>query len=486
MEDNWDKIEKRLKAALQHTETVQLSEEIIMNAIKNAEDKKAAKNPFLGMQAILAGAGAVLLGSTAVLGVAVFSPQQPLVINLSASGGGVANESLAGGVAEDAKMSMWYQPTNFVAGEGLSETTGSAKIYQLASMSSDELLNKLQSAFNLRGQRIVENGDGWINISIGNPGEEGGVDWMSPSIAISGNNSNNGVLYWSYSNPSMYDFAGGGVTESRGEGESVEGSAGSSDTAVSDAGSAEVIAPDERGEYTPSDPTVITAEVETIMNKLGYTSNSYKLYTEGDSVYATFTLDGEDTPIEFYFGFYENQLTYAGGYGVKQSFKDLGEYSLISPKAAVERLNNYLWYASAPSSIYREYYSGFGDGVIAYSEPAVEEATAYETTEEPVVTTASPEVEPVEITEPGMPDEDIVDIMPVPEQMEERTLRITESKSVWVMLWAEDGGIYIVRGYVLMGDDGAFGVVSAVPDDIIKLPEPTEMDLMLKSDDVAE
>jgi hypothetical protein len=459
---NDDELMRRLKNALPDNNII-LKEDIIMNVINetNSADvkKSSPKNPFFGMQAILGGAGAVLIGTVAVFGVTMFQPKEDLVINLASSqigNTGVANE--------DAKISLAYPyfKDTYVAGDALSTNADEDTIYQLEAISGNELISSLKKAFNVGGEEKVEYGDGWYSVSVGALNTNRELDYNGKYINISGANKD-AVLYWSYSDNSYWSqsVVGGGTVSSP----SNEGSMSRDDSPVSSEPSVGL----EWKEPAPSNPSVMKNEVSKIMSSLGYSVSSYILNLDKDYVTATILLKGEETPVEFYFNFYEDNLVYAGGYGVKPVFKDLGVHPLLSEKASVDRLNNYGYWASAPSFVYRDLYPvmPMNDAWLKTEDVAAVEPTMPEVGE-------GEESSVSEVVEPGVIEPmPIMPVDPMPEPVE-KTLIMDKAVKVWVMIWSADGKMYLVRGYVLTGNDYAFGVVNAVPDSIIKLPEYNE------------
>lgn len=464
-----DDLMRRLKKALPDKDIV-LKEDVIMNAINKKERTSSARNPFLGMQAILGGAGAVLIGTVAVFGITTFqTPKEDLIINLASSQPGNASgfAGAAGdtGAREDAKMSLPYPyfKDTYVPGGNLSSATSEDNIYRLEPIPSDKLAALLKKAFNINGKEKIESGEGWYSLTIGAANEKNEIDYNQEYISINGSNKD-AVLYWNYSNNTYWNlfpqpYYDDSVDITLNE-EIEEGYSGA------------VI--EEWREPNPSEPAVMKKRVSEILSELGYNANEYSLNVDRDYATAAILLDGEETPIEFYFNFYENNLVYAGGYAVQPNFNDLGVYPLMSEYESVDRMNQYGFWASAPSFVYRDLYPVMPPVDYTLVQPDdvyVSEDTKAEPNYEEGESSYSGSsfIEP-DNTSPIMPCLETEEPYCMPEPVE-RIIEIDKAVQVWVMIWSADGDIYLVRGFVLTGEYYAFGVVNAVPDFIIKLPE---------------
>jgi hypothetical protein len=107
----------------------------------------------------------------------------------------------------------------------------------------------------------------------------------------------------------------------------------------------------------PANPSQARASAEQIMSTIGFNLQDFEITTiEGDltTIIFNYKLDGEASTMEFTFNYSDgNKLRTASGNAF--SVTKIGEYSMVTPREAVSRLNNILYYTAVPY-IYKDRY----------------------------------------------------------------------------------------------------------------------------------
>lgn len=107
----------------------------------------------------------------------------------------------------------------------------------------------------------------------------------------------------------------------------------------------------------PANEEQARASAEQIMSKIGYNIEDFQITVIKDNlttIIFNYKLDGEPSTMEFTFNYSDgNKLRTASGTAF--SVNKVGEYSMINPRDAVSRLNNILYYTTAPY-LYKDAY----------------------------------------------------------------------------------------------------------------------------------
>jgi hypothetical protein len=273
-------------------------------------------------------------------------------------GGGLSSTEMT---AED---KMWFGGGNtFVPAEGLSKESGVGDIYEFVSDDVKTMLAQTAYALKVKGEmfsKTYDYGDGYSYTEHwwGFVDEAGEFDYSKPYVS-SYSSDDQYPATWSYSvGYADYGFDYGVIEPFVGE-DMVEPEVG-------------LIEPDYRVEEPPKyDEKEAISQVKSFLTILGYSMNDFNLYANtdwGTNVTAEMMLDGQPTPISFNFSFNNAGLESAYGYG--GSFVKQGEFGIVSPYDAVERINKQGYTSWAASSLYEKYnQSGFGlKDAVAYSE----------------------------------------------------------------------------------------------------------------------
>jgi len=365
----------------------------------------------------------------------------PPVLVVTGSSGGAPNASadMAAGASES-KMWAPYQ-MRFVAGADLPALDSDAKSYSLSagSYSADDV-TAIASVFGVSGD-VVE-----LGADVGGGYRIGSEDGSTDSLWASGDASG----YWYFS--PKYDES----MMSRGcaIGASPDGTVSSEPVEC----------------VTPEPPANVPSEDEarslfaTMVSDMGLDADDMVLETYADewsaNVYGYLLIDGVRSPLTVNVGFgSEGAVTWASGF--------LGEvvrgadYPRIGTAAALERLNS-------------EYANPMLRGGVAVDDIAVSSGVA-ETTAS--AETATPDTV-VPVPSSDAPVETIPVDMPietVPVEVQEESIVAVEEELV--MLYGQDGSIYLVPGYAFIAVEDEYGynpryTVSALPDEYVQQAEP--------------
>lgn len=263
-------------------------------------------------------------------------------------------------------------------------------------------------------------------------------------------------------------------------------------------------------------PTQAEAEAKAreLFASLGIDPAQLEFETYADqwsaSVTAYLLLDGVRSNLGMNVGFGgEGAVTWAGGFlATPQRGAD---YPRIGVDAAIERLNDQsmLWMTGAVPMA-RSGVAGVGTDVAVASEGGVVEAeTSSGSAATPAMPPVEPPVEPTDTTAPAgeteiAPDATVlIDEMPVEctdpavsclpsDPMEPIVVVLTEVTPSLEQVWADDGTVWLLPGYLFGGDEGAMASVLAVEDQYlvqaapqpVPLPEPMPVETAVPGTDV--
>lgn len=438
----------------------ELSESIISAAI--AGDGKLglrARFELLGQNIRRMSLGVAVGGSAAVVAVAmvVSSSPQPL-IQLSANQGAMKAESSRDQMDLAVDKMMPYLNYEYVAGPGLSSTTGSGQVFKLVRQSTPaEVLQKVASVFDVEGavKKYPDFSEGNQGYFLSQSEDPWAYDDKNPVISLWWS----GTASWNYSNPNSYPES---TCESTDED-------GNCNTWSEFAPTPELL---------PTKSQAMAKAVE-VFNATGLQVTAEDIRIDasewGVNASASMKIGGQPTNVEWYLGWSSTgELSYAGGHSV--SAEAMGAYDTISAVSAVDRLSDWRW-SGSPSSAYYQ----------SIQRPSSGGAVPYERAND-LVTTDSTDVISEGDSEPGSegdsePGSGVSvsgdDLIPLPEpEPETITLTVVEAESALLSVWDASGDVWIVPGWILTNDEGWFGAVISVIEGVIALPKETDFDIM--------
>jgi len=157
------------------------------------------------------------------------------------------------------------------------------------------------------------------------------------------------------------------------------------------------------------------------------------------------------------------------GYGFDGQAVSQGNFGTLSASAAVERLGNWQWYGN-PYLDYAnlKYSETMNQGVaIDVIAPAVQDTTAGSSTGTSGSATVAPDTNSTAPS--GVAPSDVA---PTPQVV---NVTVTRAQSTLMTLYAEDGTIWFVPGFVFYDATGYVGNVLSIVPGVIKLPEVTPL-----------
>ena len=358
----------------------------------------------------------VLVASVAVVALifgtvvqAVFPPA-PRTLFVLAESGGTSAESFG-----DISLAVDY---DYIPGPGLSNAEGSGRVYELSLQGNPlDLLTELGSVYGVEGvsgpsQYFDEQWPGYVL---------GPEDWSGPTLNLTWS----GTGPWYYSNPAAYQEPT--CREIIPE----EG--------TEDLGGFECENPEPSGPL-PSVEEARALAVELLQKSgLDVEESDLTVLANDDwgvGLSAIQQLDGVDTALEWSV-FFAPGPTLASVSGHAAAPISRGEFTTVSPLAAVDRLASGQWWGS-PAPLY---HSGF-DSVFADGLPM----------DEPYY----------------------------PEPGEVITLTVESSEEAPLLVWDASGTAWLVPGYIMRHGSEPWNAsaVISLEDGVIQLPEPTMVDIM--------
>jgi hypothetical protein len=319
-----------------------------------------SKSDKIGLSSMLGGSAAfIMAGIVMAASVGPVAPNADGGFVINIAGGNDNATAEADGLSADAKM--WYGWNNvFVPSESLPKDDSVGAVYEFVSIDVKTMLLRAANAMNVEGQmysKTYDYGDGYSSTEHwwGFTDENGAVDYTRPYVSAYSSDQQPATS-WSYSmgyEPVVYSEPYEG-----------EGSVGSSPNGTTEIMPAPDMMPVPEEEYNVPqyDETAALQEVSAILSGLGYSTNDFNIYSDtswGTMVTAELMLDGEVTPISFSFNFGTNGLEYASGYA--GDFVKRGDFSVVSPYSAVERINSNGYSSWAAASLYEKYYAVYDD-----------------------------------------------------------------------------------------------------------------------------
>ena len=307
----------------------------------------------------------------------------------------------------------------YIPGDELSDKPGSGSVYQAELIGNPQsVLTRVASALGLSGSAK----EAEYSIPDYPSFVVGSTDGSAPSASITWSGTGN----WWFSNPAAYPMAKC-LTEAKAEDGTTYCSAYEEFKATP--------------ELIPSE-AAIKAEATKVFTAVGAPANlgEIRTYRDDFSAYASAALQvaGQDTPFEWSIAWGSNgEVGSVSGHSAK--FVPRGEFGTVSAKAAVKRIDDWRYSGGVASSIWGNYSVGL-----------------------PV---ASPLVRAIE--EPAPQDGAVDDAQATPEKV---LVTITKSEEALVSIWAADGSVWLVPGFLLVSDQGAMTPLFSLIDGVVKLP----------------
>jgi len=352
--------------------------------------------------------GAVAL-AVGVLFQTAFPPDPRTLIVLGNSGGTSAE------TWDEMSFAVDY---DYIPGPGLSNAEGSGPVYELSLQGNPlDLLTELGSVYGVEGvsgpsQYFDEQWPGYVL---------GPEDWSGPTLNLTWS----GTGPWYYSNPAAYQEPT--CREIIPE----EGS--------EDLGGFECENPEPSGPL-PSVEEATALAVELLQKSgLDVVESDLTVLANDDwgvGLSAIQELDGADTALEWSV-FFAPGPTLASVSGHAATPISRGEFTTVSPLAAVDRLASGQWWGSPAPLYHSGFDSVFADGLLM---------------DEPYY----------------------------PEPGEVITLTVESSEEAPLLVWDASGTAWLVPGYIMRHGSEPWNAsaVISLEDGVIQLPEPTMVDIM--------
>lgn len=451
---NNDELDARLRAAAlsnHHTASPDVMDRAVNSRRRPVREWFATSSPAARRN--LGGTVAAVAALALVLPSA-FPTQSPL-FSLSAQSQsattGLASDSLVGG---DSKMMMPFVTYNYSAGPNLSTEGAPGLVYRF----------QLDGDVQQRAREIADA----LGVD-GDPAKSTYFDANYPTWVVGpedGSRANVTVTWtgtgsWWFNNPAAYP-----------EQNCVD--PGQPGDVVGDDLSelcAEYAAPISGKNPSEADAT---AEALELFASLGYTGDKENItvYRDewGTTVTASETVKGQRIALDWSISWAGNgEIAYVGGQSARAV--EAGEFATVSPTEAVARLSDWRWHGSAPMDgapwMAARSYSAEGDVVVGEDTDSTTEPTTEpegDPTAEPAPS-VDPTPVPTESVDPGLTPEPL----PTPTVMD---VIISKAVPQLLLVWDNNGGAWLVPGFVMTGDEGWPLAVISLIDGVIDLPEP--------------
>lgn len=383
---------------------------------------------------------------------------------------------------------LWYPVDySYVAGPGLALDGNPAHIYKLEPKGDPmKVAASVAKVFGVSG--AVEKIEESLGVPMPMPATDGATvtteptkdmasetfvyyqvgskDWTGPSIQLYWSNTGS----WYYNNPAAYSQPQVGCASP---------STGNANTTTPSPG----LTPENKsGEdspmvdclYEPSTPTGLPsvedarAQAMKIFAATGLTVSPSDIRIQADTwgvfANASFKVEGQSVGIEWSISWGDKGIISSAA-GHAFSVVDMGSFSTISDRDAVERVGDWRWYGGAASSWYPDM---FGSRVpmndeVAGADGSMPGATESSDTTVPV---------PAESTNPEAPTVDVGVPSPDPSFTPKKvTVVLDKSARALLTIMDRSGATWLVPGYVFFDSDGGIYPVLSVVPGVIELPE---------------
>lgn len=380
---------------------------------------------------------------------AVFPAQSPL-FSLASAGGQTMNSmnSMNADVAgSESKMSMMpFIQYNYLADPELSRTAGSGMVYRF----------KLEGEPRSRAEEIAAElglNETATKSTYFDPAFPSWVvgpeDGTAPSVSLywSGTGS------WWYNNPAAYPLQ---ECTDPGQPGDVDGDENSELCA-------EYAAP--TSGLNPSEGEA-SAIAEELFERLGFDGDpaDFTVYRDewGTTVSASEEVEGTRVAVDWSINWSGNgEIAFVSGHSA--TVVEAGTFATVSAADAVDRLNDWRWFGAAPMDGV-PWMSARAYDAVDSGEPLPTESVDTEPSPtESVEPGLEPEPLPTESVEPGLEPE------PTPTVMD---MIISVAKPQLLMVWDNNGGAWLVPGFVMQGIEGWPLAVISLIEGVIELPDP--------------
>lgn len=427
MSNEFDEVEKRLKGA--DVEAPELGASILEQATR--APKRNLPNPASAKFAL---AGVAGLAAVSLFAVSLPSANQPL-ITLASDGSStrVAQESSmpTDSIAIDS-LPGWLNPYEYKTGPNLSNDPGEGVVYELVIEGNPtKRLREFAELFDQQGSVELEQ---WSTEYFPSYKLETDEAYFS--------------LYWHGSGMINYSSKRNWLAE---ECYLTEDELIDSDIQPQPRAGCEPLPTVEM----PSEQ-VLALEAFELIKRAGYQGQlediSVERYEWGASAFATTSVDGIQTAIEWYISWDQTgQISNVSGHLAKAV--NIGVFNTISPSQAVSRISEGYWFGAAPRSFY---------------EYSIQESSMSISEEAPV--SDSDKADQSQAVEE---DIEMIPVEPLPEPGELEIVELTVESSTSVTLLIEDsqGTGWLVPGYLLQTDQDWFESIVALEDGVIATSE---------------
>ncbi|HEY7796968.1 MAG TPA: hypothetical protein VIB61_04270, partial [Microbacteriaceae bacterium] len=197
---------------------------------------------------------------------------------------------------------------------------------------------------------------------------------------------------------------------------------------------------------------VLASEAFELISLAGYQGQMEDIEVEryewGASAFATTSVDGIQTAIEWYISWDQTgQISNVSGHLAKAV--NVGVFNTISPSEAVSRISEGYWFGAAPRSFY---------------EYSIQESSISQPVEPPLSDNEQAVEAPV-----SEEDIEMIPVEPLPEPGEVEIIELTVESSTSATLLIEDseGTGWLVPGYLLETDQGWFESIVALEEGVV-------------------
>jgi hypothetical protein len=418
---------------------------------------------------------------------------------MSASSALVGSAATVAGGSMDAAVCRGFDgnpcgimPTeyNYVAAPGLSDASGNAAVYKLQpTRSASETLTLLAAQFGITGTtKTGSAADNWNVIYKGlNP--DGSDGWGKPQLVVS-YDTGSMVPQWSYTgNPMLYTDCANGDAAAKGL-----------DVPILDPNKVEPNTSTCMVGISGRGPTTAEALVSAkkIFKAIGFDSSANlgsvhngDLYIElpsdpntarnGVSITGYLMVGGSLTSMTQTVSWDGSSKDISYGYGFDGEAVSQGSFGTVSASAAVERLGNWQWYGNPYLDYANLKYSetmNQGIAIDVVQSPSASSdttgGTSTGTSSSGVVPAGSGGLNTVAPDPNATAPTGVApsEVAPTPQVV---NVTVTRAQSALMTLYAADGTIWFVPGFVFYDATGYVGNVLSIVPGVIKLPEVTPL-----------
>jgi len=382
----------------------------------------------------------VITATVALVAVgAIWSAQIPtplIALGNNSSGQTRMAENGMGAVDSDLKIGM-PNPFSYeyIAGAKLSDESGKGQVYQAELVGDPStVLSRVASAMGMSGavSEAEYSTPDYPTYQIGS------VDGTAAAATITWTGTGN----WWFSNPSAYP-----MPKCLEEAKTDEGQAYCS--SYEELAATPALLPSESAMKSTAQKLFTAVGAPTQLGEITTYRDDYSAYSS-----APLKVGGQETPFEWTISWGSNgSIGAISGHSVK--FVPRGEFDTVSAKSAVSRIADWRDSGGVASSLWSKY-----SPAMPIASPLVrnaDDSVSAEPALPPDSTGAEPESNGAEPAEP----------MPEPKKV---IVEIDQAESALVSIWAADGSVWLVPGFILISDQGSMSPVFSLVDGVVKMP----------------